>query len=573
MLFKGKNLIPVLLILLGTITQSLVMVKSGQVYDYGMGFWGPNAHDGLWHVSLINQLAKFDFSHPSFAGFPIVNYHYGYDLLVTIIHRLTLIPVVNLYFRILPPIFSLLIGILVFKLVKKLTISTAAASWALFFTYFGGSFGYMVNLIKGQGWGGESAFWAIQSISFPVNPPFMLSLIIIFGALISLTKFLRLSSPIHFLISALLFGTLIMIKVYAGLIVLGSLFIVGIYNFVSNRNPNLVKLFLASCAISFLIFFPSNRNSTSLVKWEPLWFPRTMVQFTDRVGWPRFADARQTYSQSKNYLKWVPAEMMALLLFIAGNLGTRIIGFPTLAKTIKSASSGPSPETLIKITLAAGVVISILPTLFFIQRGNPWNTIQFFYYTEIFMGIFAAMTLSQPKKLNIGHWTLNISIVALTLPSTYGTLPNYLPSRPPSAVPPYELKALNFLRSQPPGTVLTYPYDKALFNKFLEPRPLFAYESIAYVSAISNHQTFLEDEVNLEISQYPWRPRREEVVKLFTTPDNDWARQFLSQNNIEYIYYLVDLKELSFGPAQGGLTEIYYEPHGVRILKRESSRI
>ena len=34
------------------------MVKSGLVYDYGMGFWGPNGHDGVWHVSLASSLAR-----------------------------------------------------------------------------------------------------------------------------------------------------------------------------------------------------------------------------------------------------------------------------------------------------------------------------------------------------------------------------------------------------------------------------------------------------------------------------------------------------------------------------------
>src|SRR3990167_4887243 len=99
------------LIIVGTLTWSLTMVKSGIVYDYGMGFWGPNGHDGVWHISLIRSLAEGSWKMPLFAGENINNYHVGFDLLLAIIHKLTLIPVHTLYFQIIPPLTALFTGI------------------------------------------------------------------------------------------------------------------------------------------------------------------------------------------------------------------------------------------------------------------------------------------------------------------------------------------------------------------------------------------------------------------------------------------------------------------------------
>ena len=47
-----------LIIFFGIISQSLTTIRSGLLYSYGMGFWGSNGHDGVWHLSLINSLAR-----------------------------------------------------------------------------------------------------------------------------------------------------------------------------------------------------------------------------------------------------------------------------------------------------------------------------------------------------------------------------------------------------------------------------------------------------------------------------------------------------------------------------------
>src|SRR5258706_14670584 len=147
-----------LLIFVGTFIWSLTMVKSGLTYSYGMGFWGPNGHDGIWHIALIKSLARGSWNIPVYAGSNLQNYHIGFDLFVAMFHKLTFIPVETLYFQIFPPIFALLIGIFAYLFVFEWKKSSSSAFWATFFIYFGGSCGWIVNLIRGNGLGGESMF-------------------------------------------------------------------------------------------------------------------------------------------------------------------------------------------------------------------------------------------------------------------------------------------------------------------------------------------------------------------------------------------------------------------------------
>ena len=152
------------IILVGTITWSLTMIKSGLVYSYGMGFWGPNGHDGVWHIAMARGLAKGSWQMPIFVGETIKNYHIGFDLILAILHKITFIPIHTLYFQILPPIFALSIGLSVYWFILTWKKSKLSAFWATFFVYFGGSFGWVVTLFRNGEIGGESLFWSQQSL-------------------------------------------------------------------------------------------------------------------------------------------------------------------------------------------------------------------------------------------------------------------------------------------------------------------------------------------------------------------------------------------------------------------------
>ena len=544
--YLKKHFPLVILVFLGSVSLSLAMIKSGLIYDFGMGFWGPNGHDGIWHIALINQLAKFSLANPVFAGGKLTNYHFGFDLLAALASRLTGLNPVKLYFQILPPSMAVLIGLLVYRFVREWTGSKKSAWWATFFVYFAGSWGWLVSLIKTGRLGGESMFWANQAVSTLINPPYALSLIILLLGLIKFLDYFEKPDKSNLIICLLLFGILVQIKVYAGIIVLSSLFCLAVFTSilpsieVNTQKREIWRLFILTLVVSLVIFIPFNLKSPSLLVFSPLWFPRSMLAYADRFGLFKLENARIAYLNSGKWLKWILTEGLAVTIFILGNLGTRVIGFFYGGWWWRMKRKVSEME----VFLFSALIVSLIIPLLFIQKGNPWNTIQFFYYFQFLLAIFAGVVVSnllgmKPKqsRLHIYIYVTVGLLVGLTLPTTIATLKNdYLPSRPPARVSIEELEALSFLRHRPEGVVLTFPYDPLWKTKFSEPKPLYAYETSAYVSALSGKQTFLEDEMNLEISGYSWQPRKEEETKFFSTSDSTWAKDFLRGSRIKYIY-------------------------------------
>lgn len=468
---RSKNIRKWCLIIVGSVIWSLTMVKSGLNYSYGIGFWGPNGHDGIWHLALAGSLSHFSLEMPVFAGQVIQNYHIGFDLFLAFLHLVTRIPISSLYFQVLPPLFAVSIGYLTYSLVNLWKHDSAAAWWAAFFVYFGGSWAWLLN-------SGESLFWSQQAISTLVNPPFALSLIILLLSLISMLKN-------KFYSTILLFAILPQIKIYAGILAFSGLLVISIY------RRKYFKTLILSALLAALLYLPLNSHSSGLVVFRPFWFLQSL--FTpDRLNWPRFYSALQTYYSGRILFKGFFAYFFALLVFLLGNFGTRIFFLKSLKIT-----------GLLDYLFLPAMLLGLLFPMFFLQQGTPWNTIQFFYYTLFIASIYSGIAVSRFPKIVL------ILIAIITLPTTVLTLNDYLPSRPPAKISRDELAALDFLSRQPHGVVYTLPFDKQKADAAIQypPRPLYLYESTAYVAAYTGQPVYLEDTVNLNITGYNWQPR------------------------------------------------------------------
>ncbi len=546
--FQDKK--SILLILLGTIAWSLTMIKSGLVYSYGMGFWGPNGHDGVWHIALASGLANGSWEMPIFAGEIIKNYHIGFDLVLAILHKLTFVPIYVLYFQILPPILSVLVGLYSYLFIRAWTNDKGKAYWGTFFVYFGGSFGWILTLIRSNQISGESIFWSQQSISTLINPPFALSLVLIFAGLYFLLEGIKNNSKRNLVLATFLFGVLVQMKVYAGILVLVSLFVAGIWGLLKRESLVLIKVFTGSLIISILLFTPTTKEIGQTLILKPFWFLETMMSFSDRIGWSKFGEAMVNYKLGQSWIKAVLAYGFAFLIFVIGNLGTRLLVLFDLWKRKFDPRSCQYIDVL-TITL---IISGFLIPLFFVQSGTYWNTIQFMYYSLIFIGILAGSTfvdiIRMLKTSRLQNRFFEIILLLLTLPTTLGMLYNhYLPLRPPAMISKAELEALNFLSKQPQGIVLTQLFDKAAADAAINkpPRPLYLYESTAYVSAFSEKPVYLEDQVNLEITGYNWIVRRNEVEKYFIDITSEESLEFLRRNKIKYLYMVKGFQQEDLG--------------------------
>lgn len=528
---KRLNLIIILLIVAGTIFQVIPTFKSGLEYSYGLGFWGPNTHDGMWHIALINQLLKnVPPQNPVFANVVLKNYHFFYDLLVAGASYLTQISITNLLFRFFPIVFSLCLGIGSYYLMQSLFKKKIAILFGLYLVYFAGSFGWIVEFIKQRHFGGESAFWANQSISFNLNPPFAASLVIII-ALLQLLPFEVKLTKKTFLINVILIGCLISFKSYAGVLILLTLLIFGFIELIKNRNLTFIILFFFGGILSAFLFLSNFRLSGALLIVSPFWFINSMIDSPDRVGWVRLSLMRMVGESSKNWIKLITAESLSFAIFIFGNLGIRFLSFGVFFKLDKIK------ENKLLIFIAIFAFCSVFIPTIFIQAGNPWNTIQFIYYylyiAALFSGIvFSWIVFKLPKIVGLIFVTMMLILAPI---NSIVTASGYIPQSPHAYISKDEIQGLNFLSSQNDGIVLTYPYDKGLKNEIAEPWPLLAYDSTAYVAAFSKKGVYMEDLGQNQILLTDYKKRLVASNDFFLSPLVQQIK-FLNDNNIKYIY-------------------------------------
>lgn len=528
-----QNNLSIILIILGSISWSLTMIKSGLQYSYGYGFWGANGYDGVWHIALINNLTRLSLENPVLSGEIIKNYHIGFDLLLALINQLTKIPINYLYFQIFPPIASLLTGILTYKVVFNWTKNQKSALLTTFFTYFGGSFAWVIGM-------GESTFWSHQSMSTLINPPYVLSLIFILSGLFFLQKN-------KLFLSILFFGALIQIKAYAVILILGGLLVAGIYNFYKFKDLKIIKVFIGSLFLNLILSGLVKNDSLSVFSFYPFWFLETLFAARDRLSWPKMAEAMQSYKSQSFVVKYLLAYGFAGLVFVIGNFWTRLVFLKDLFKKIDA----------FKLMFLSMIAFGFFMPTFFVQIGTPWNTIQFLYYSLFFSGILAGITVSKMSNSVI------LLVILLTIPtSLIGIKNTFVTNTPPAVITNEEIESLMFLRSREYAFVLSYPFDTAFSYVSLPNKiPLHKYSNTAYLPAYSEKSIYFE-RTNVEIMAYDWEERKDNSLKFFTTTDLEWAKQFLEMNNIKYIYLVKEMSPLSgelmkLGPLELGLTKIF----------------
>ena len=329
------------------------------------------------------------------------------------------------------------------------------------------------------------------------------------------------------------------------------------------KEKHLIVVTGFSAILTALVFLPQNLRSGGLITFHPFWFIHSMLDFSDRVGWLRLSQARSAYFERGEYVKYALAEGLGLFLFIAGNLGVRVIGFLGYFKTIRN-----SENLLLLIFMGIIFGLSLLIPTLFIQKGNPWNTIQFFYYGLYIAALFSGAGIVYfvkllPKILIIPSVLFLIFITPVNAVTTFRSA---LYPLPPSRISQSELEALKFLESQSDGTVLTYPYDKNLRARSKEPFRLMVYETTSYVSAMSNKSVYMEDEFQQDIFQLDYKKRIVESLDFFLRKDLEWSTNFLRERGISYIY-LPKIYPVALDPDKLNL-KVIFENEEVIIYQR-----
>lgn len=499
---------------LGVVAQVSLIFPSGLFYRGGFRFWGAQAHDGLWHVSLIQKLKYLSFENPVFAGERIGSYHYLSNLIIALVHRISGISVFNLFFRIFPSLISFSIGVLTFKLAKKLFRTEAGAIWSMFFVFMGSNFAYILPLF-GLGYEIlESAFWVQQPISMFTNMPFSASVPLILGALYFLDSYLSKGDKTDLVFSSVLFSLLAPTKSFS--IVFNLAFgLAGGIRLILKRRTDLIIASILSLLFGFLLMLPAFKFERHLI-FEPGWFLRTMIEAPDRMNWQDQALKLQVYRENFDIFNLSKFYLMAFLIFLFGNLGTRAVMFFGIVKRDFFKNE-------VHQILVCSLFLTLFIPIFFLTTGIVWNSIQFMYYFLLVAGIYAGYgtcrLMSRIKEPTIRVFA-SLVIILLTIPTSLHTLWFYHHRGPDTKVEGAELEALTKLSKSGSfrDTILTYPLEQS----FIE------------VSAFSGKSTFLGDWLMAVVPGHDYAYRLESIRD--ASRNKDKFLDFLRVNKISWIY-------------------------------------
>lgn len=553
-------------LIIGIFGQVAVNAPSGFPYKDGIYFWSSHGHDGIWHLSLMEEMKKdiFPFQNPELAGEKLQNYHFFVDLLMSEFSRIFYFSNLDIYFRFMPTVFSLLLGLASFIFVRAWSKSEAVGIWAMFFTYFAGSFGYLLYIPTHKSLGGESIFWVSQTQSVLGNPPHAAAFIIVTTFLFLLLKYLDTRKTFYFLLCTILGGAVIEFKVYAGVLILAGLLIIGLFELTFKKNYKTLFLFFSTLSLALIIYLPNSANSQEFLIWQPWWFIRTMVVVPDRLNWLDLELRRQTYIAENNWKRVIQVEATAFLIFLLGNLGMRFLGFWTIFKQVKENIFNNS----FNLFFLSITIISFFIPVFFLQKGVAWNTIQFNQYFLLFFGFLAAISTVEILRLfKVRYLKLMVSvlIILLAIPTQAGLLWQFYSNSPLSKISYEELAALNFLKSQKNNVViLTTPFNKYERDNYKNPPiPIYAWYDTGYVSAFSSKQTLIADEEQVNIMGYDTEDLLKERQEAFETLDQRKVDNFLRKHNIDYIYLVWGQK---MATASANLT-LVFENKDAKVFK------
>ncbi len=564
------------LIILGILVQGFINFPSGLRYSEGLLFWSSQGHDGIWHVSLMEEIRKnFPPQNPIFSGEKLYNYHYLVDVLMGDFYRIfPFFSPLDLYFRFFPIIFSFLFGLCVFSFVKRWQANYSVGYLAVFFTYFTGSFGYVVTFFRNKNlFGGETVFWASQENTLLGNPPHAIAHIFLVAILLCLLLYFS-QRKIFWLIIAFILGSLLSgFKVSGGFVMLTGVAAAALVDLIFNRKWHTTLLAVVLGFSNFITFkMMTSKEAASFLMFLPWWFIRTMV--VDKLGWMDLELRRQHYLSKGTwhaYLRVFQLEVTAFLIFLVGNLGMRILGFYGLIKDLLTKKFIKSPiDAMLFVSMLTGFLMVII----FVQKGIIYNNIQFIQYSLLIMGFYAAVSTYQLLmrfKKKLIRIIILLMIVLFSVPTVIGNLNEfYGPGRKPLAIiSNRQIQALSFLKanSEQNDIVLTVPFNKYLKDRYKsEPRPINAWYSTAYVSALTARNTYFTSEEQALITGYPTDKKLAKVEEFFAQTDFSYNKKFLAEEGIKYLYVVKDELDKPLSVQENNL-EIMFENTEIIIFK------
>lgn len=361
---------------------------SGQFDKEGNLLFFPGAtsifSDAGVHLSLIEEMThRFPPTNFAFGGTPLKNYHYLYDAFLALIVKFTGVSSLDLYFRIAPVILVLLFCLLIYKTTWYLTKNSSAATFSIIFATMTTSLGVILNRH-------DNLFMTDPVYQMMANPQAVASLIVFLGLFLLLTKYETTNKSLILVLYALLLGLSFGIKAYGGMVFAAGAAII------SFRDK---KLFLATVVglvlMAFLVLGTIDQFVAGIT-FAPGWFLTKMMVDFEHLRYSKF----ELIIQAGSFWRTAGAYFLALVIFLIGSLGARILGILALKK-----------RTTGEIFLGICALTSLAIPLLFFQGKKAYDIVQFTPYFIFYMGIMLAVFLSRFKFSVLAIFTLFILVM------------------------------------------------------------------------------------------------------------------------------------------------------------------
>ncbi|MDR3417076.1 MAG: hypothetical protein P4L83_12895 [Nevskia sp.] len=378
--------------------------------------------DVFWHLAISNELTHdVPPQNPVAAGFPL-DYHYGMDLAVAMFAVVTDLSTADLFLRYLSSLFLVVAMLVVYCAARSWLKSGYFAALTAFLVFFGEDFSFLPGLSLFFSHPDSTANdWSTQFFGVPAvfslfyNNPILPAVGILFAGIYCLRTGLVEGARAWLCVSALLFGTLMDVKMFAGAQMLAALLMTSLlylYRFRDTRLLWVIVPVLAYAVPALVADVELGRQGADFhVNFDP---------------WSKLS-ASMVAVGLKNLTDPADLVFLGLPVFLAGSLGLRIIAIPRIVRGIVR----PSPENPLHMVLGLFIVIGIGAGLIFrfVPSHLPDaydNSVWFYAQSKYVIWPFAIEVIRDwcHKRIERGSGTMKTGVaiaaaaIALSIPST-----------------------------------------------------------------------------------------------------------------------------------------------------------
>lgn len=513
--------ISLLIIVLGTILNlSAVWFIGVRTLD-GLYFCCRGVPDAIYHLSLTNELIKnFPPFEPGMVGVHVKNYHYLSNLLSADLARIFNLDFIKTQFQYMSLLSALLLGGSGLVLGGILKLNKVITRWFLIFLYFSGDIIYLLLFLRGQGLN-FSVTIVDDASKLLAGPPRAFSIVLLLSGICLLAIFIKKRSLYAGILAAIVLGSLVGFKVYAGLFGLSGLAGLGLY-FLAKRQFKMLVAPVLALFIALLYYIPNNIGAGGLY-FNGLWRFENFMQHKD-LALSKLDYLRLAATQQGNFIVAAVLEILFILIYFVTLFGTVNLGFFQNKKSLKLI------PLEINIFLLSGLFVSLIAGSFFYQKTGGANTVQFLINVFIVAALYASMaiyywTKTAPKFLRYAVFIL-IFILTLARPA-YEIANNFfdISSQKGFYVENGQLAAFNYIKNQTP------------LNSIIAVEPSMAEdEPFLYASFLTNRRIYLIGSGTLRDHGQNTKAREATLRMIYTSTDAKLVSKLLEQNKIDYLY-------------------------------------